>query len=439
MVSNIKTDERIKVWFSNREFAEKTKDAYAIYLQLFCDCINKTPSEIVLEANIETRSGLLLNERKAVQYFAAFKDCLKNKGYADKTQGIATSAVMSFYLFYDIQLSSQVGKNKQRHPLKENQKFLTLDEVKKLLTAAGTLRDKAIILCMATGGISRREILTMKVKYLNLKDESGVGILSLRREKVQFDYTTFISPEAVVAVKDYFEERNRTPGLEIKGPNDYVFVTYRSGYRFRAGNRIGDREFSMIFRSIGEKLGYINDVGWNDMRSHPLRKFFSSTLENAAGVPKFKVDYMLGHVPNGVDRAYYNQDINILKELYIKNVEYLGINRKLEARSKETVDTRKVKQLEYDKQLIDLKLMEKERDIQELQRQVAERDQKLDALSKQAAQFENRFVHMEELERKLSPFMERMAASENDIAVIEEKEIFLDTALKKGSEKKVKK
>ncbi len=439
MVADIRLDERIKVWFSNREFAEKTRDAYAIYMQLFCECINKTPSEIVLEANIETRNGLLLNERKVVQYFAAFKDCLKNRGYADKTQGIATSAVKSFYMFYDIQVSGQVGKSKQRHPKKENQRFLKLDDVKKLLTAAGTLRDKAIILVMATGGVARREILDMKIKDITLNDESGVGILSIRREKVQSDYTTFISPEAVEMLNAYFDERNRTPELKIKGSNDYVFVTYRSGYRFTAGTQIGDREFSMIFRLLGKELGYINDTGWSDSRSHSLRKYFTSTLENA-GVPKFKVDFMAGHVPDGVDQAYYNQDIDKLKELYVKNVEYLAINRELVARTIENADVRKMKQLEADNQMIDLKLLEKDREIQALRGQIADRDQKLDALSMRVEnmsqlneqQIKDKFDEM--FARNASPLMKRLMKSQKEIDDVMKIDLFSN---RKGSEKKV--
>ncbi|VVB86711.1 Uncharacterised protein [uncultured archaeon] len=90
------------------------------------------------------------------------------------------------------------------------------------------------------------------------------SVLSLlRRDKINFDCTTFITPEAVEALKDYFEERNGTPELKIKGPDDWVFMTYRSGYRFKAGIEIGDRDFSIIFRSLGEELGYKNSVGWN--------------------------------------------------------------------------------------------------------------------------------------------------------------------------------
>lgn len=446
MVADIRLDERIKVWFSNREFAEKTRDAYAIYLQMFCECINKSPSEIVLEANIETRSGLLLNERKVVQYFAAFKDCLKNRGYADKTQGIATSAVKSFYMFYDIQMSRQVGKSKQRYPKKENQRFLERDDVKKILTAAGTLRDKAIILVMATGGVARREILDMKIKDINLKDESGVGILSIRREKTHFDYFTFVSPEAVEMLNDYFDERNRTPELKIKGPGDYVFVTYRSGYRFKAGTQIGDREFSMIFRLIGKELGYINDTGWSDSRSHVLRKYFSSTLTTDAGVPKDKVDFMIGHVPNGVDRAYYNQDIDKFKELYVKNVEYLAINRELVARSIENADVRKMKQLEADNQMIDLKLMEKDREIQALQGQIKDRDKKLDALSMRVEtisklneqQLKDSFEEM--FAKNASPLMKRMMKSQKEIDdATEAHEGLFRRSEKKVTEKRIKK
>jgi intergrase/recombinase len=53
------------------------------------------------------------------------------------------------------------------------------------------------------------------------------------------------------------------------------------------------------------KLGFENGDGYIKSRSHALRKFFSSTLANA-GMPKDKIDFMLGHSLSGTDRAYFN-------------------------------------------------------------------------------------------------------------------------------------
>ncbi len=311
MVTDIRNDVKIKLWFANEGMAQSTRNSYSTYMQLFCDCIGKSPSEIVLEANIETRKGLLLNERNAVEYFAKFKECLAKVDYAPKSQGLAFSVVRSFYKFNDIQLSSVVGKNRKRLPLKDNQVFLTWEEVKKLVDNAMPLRNRAIILLMVSSGMARREILNLKVKDI-VFDESGIGTISVRRQKTQIDYTTFCSPEAVEAIRLYYAERNRTPGLEIESDEAPIFVTYKDGYRFKKGEAMSERLFTEIFREMGEELGFKNGVGWIKSRSHALRKFFSSTLLNA-GISKDKIDFMLGHVPSDVDRAYFQHEIPKLK------------------------------------------------------------------------------------------------------------------------------
>lgn len=376
MVSDIREDKHIKLWFQAQEFAPSTRDTYAVYMQLFCECVDRTPSAVVQEANLETRKGLLLNERKAVEYFAKFKDCLTKANYAQKTLGLAFSAVKSFYLFNDIQLSSVIGKNKKRMPHRENQEFLTWDEVKKLLDNAGSLRNRAIILVMASGGVSRREILNMKFKAI-VFDESGIGIIAMRRQKVQFDFTTFISPEACEALKLYFAERERTPGMEKKGDDDFVFVSYKTGYRFKKGSPIKQRDFTHIFRELGVKLGFKNSVGWIKSRSHGLRKFFSSTLLNA-GIPKDKIDFMLAHVPDSVSAAYFQQDIPKLKELYIQNVQRLSFNKASPVFSLQSEDKKKLETLENENALLKTKMEQHNLDFRI---QIESLERKLDVLS----------------------------------------------------------
>jgi hypothetical protein len=181
--------------------------------------------------------------------------------------------------------------------------------------------------------------------------EDGISTISIRRDKTSKDLTTFISPEATIALNQYIEERNRDTELKIKGKNDYVFVTYieGSGNSVNIGNKggkkggiISPRAFSRIFKKLGDELGYGNGDDFVKTRSHALRKFFTSTLESA-GFPKPKVDFMVGHTLKGIDLAYYNRDPAELKELYIKYLHHITFfDKTIEVRSLDTKDVEKL-------------------------------------------------------------------------------------------------
>jgi integrase len=193
----------------------------------------------------------LLSERKTIEYLAKFKKCLKDKNLSPKAQAVAIACVRSFYKAFDIQLSSSIGKLRKAKALRENQHFLTREDILKLVTNAKSLRDKAIILCMASSGMARQEIINLRVKDIEF-DENGIGTVSIRRQKSQTDYVTFISPEAGKAMKNYFDERNRSEQLKIKGENDFVFVTHDIGRRGKPST------FTFIFWQMAKQLGYSN-------------------------------------------------------------------------------------------------------------------------------------------------------------------------------------
>ncbi len=326
-------------------------------MKVFCECAQKTPSELIQESIAELKQGLLPVERKNTTYIAIYKKYMSDKGYAPKSFNLGIAAVRSFYKSYDIPLSASIGKMKARKalPLRENQIFLAKDDIKKMIANAKNLREKAIILCMATSGMARNEIINLKIQDITI-DDSGVSIVSVRREKSQVDYHTFVSPEAVQALRTYWDERNRNPKTAIKSSEDYVFVTYNNG------NQVNGRTFVELFNLLGKQLGYQNGNGYIKSRSHQLRKFFASTLENA-GMPKNKIDFMLGHTPSGNDLAYFRTDVEALKKLYIKYLPYLAFEKAIEVRSLDTEDAKKLDELERALQNKEQQLLKANQDI----------------------------------------------------------------------------
>ncbi|MFZ3384731.1 MAG: tyrosine-type recombinase/integrase [Candidatus Methanoperedens sp.] len=334
---DILKDAKLLQWFANSDLAESTQRVYLMYMKLFCECVGKTPSELISDAIIEIKAGKLPSERKELEYFAKYKICLKNKNMSPKSQSLAITCVRSFYRAYDIQLSASIIKIKKPMPLRQNMNFLSKDDIKKLITNCHSLRDRAIILCMVTSGMARQEIINLRMQDI-VFDDNDIGTVSVRRQKSQTDYMTFISPEAVHALKNYFEERGRTDKQKIKGQDDFVFVTYDNATRIDKGT------YGKIFRTLAAQLGYKNGDFQIKSKSHALRKFFASTLENS-GMPKNKIDYMLGHTQNSSDLAYFRYDIGKLKEMYKTYLPYLTFDRMIEVRSLNTEDAKRLEEV----------------------------------------------------------------------------------------------
>lgn len=337
----IEQDEKFIEWLDAIEATESTRNAYLTHMKTFCQCVGKTPSELVKEAIQEIKEGKLPAEKQTRSYMAKFKKCLKDKEYAPKSQMAALATLKSFYKSFDMPLSQSISRSKKAVILEENKGFLKREDVIKLVANAKNLREKAIILCMASSGMAIREIINLKINNVSI-DNERIGTIIIRRQKSQTDYTTFISPEATTALKYYWEERNRNPETKIAGPEDYVFVSY--GNRSK-GNQLDPITVSRLFNIMGNQLGYGNGKGFIKTRSHALRKYFSSTLENN-GFPKNKVDFLLGHTVSDTDKAYFDPDPEKLKQLYKTYLPYIIFEKTIEIRSLNTEDAKKLKTLE---------------------------------------------------------------------------------------------
>lgn len=327
-IEKVKNDNKVLEWLTNIDAAKSTRFSYITFMKIYCECNNKTPTELVNESIKGIKRGLLPAERNEGTYISKFKECMKKAGYSEKSFYQGLSAVKSFYSAFDIVLSKSASRLKKPHVMKENQNFLVKEDVKKLIVNAKTLKHKAEILCMASSGMAIREIANLKVGMVNI-DQEGIGTVTHRRQKTGTDYVTFLSPEATKALNDYWDERNRDPATAVKGKTDYAFVTNNNQSK---GNQISPVTEAWHFQKLGEKLGYESTAqckdrkGFVKSRSHALRKFFATTLENA-GVPKAKVDYMLGHSRSSSDVAYFNVDVDLLKQLYIQYLPFLTFEK----------------------------------------------------------------------------------------------------------------
>jgi integrase len=381
----LKDDPFIIDFFNKIEASDNTQKIYRQALKHFTNIAKKTPLELILDAESEIKEGKLMRERRINQYLTAFKKFIDEQNFAPKSKNAYISGVKTFYKTYDIQLPSHV-KTRKAQPLRENaiNGFLKKETIVKMLNNAASLRDKSIILAMASSGMAMNEIRNLRIRDFKDIDSDGIARLFLTREKVADSvepYYAFLSPEAVEAIRNYFEERQRAKITEIKGDDDFLFINYQNG------KQIDERMFHYIFQQLGVKLGYINKTvryGVNPLSSHKLRKFYSNTLKNEEVVDEGFVDYTMGHVTPAVQKAYHQLDPERLKAKYIKTLPYLTFLRTVTPLVVESDGYKKLRE-ENDKLIVqlqeqDTKIESKDTETQELKKRLDKMESALQSI-----------------------------------------------------------
>lgn len=371
----LKEDPFVIDFFNKIEASENTQKMYRQALKYYTNIAHKTPEELILEAESETRDGKLMRERRLNQYLTAFKKFIDEQNFAPKSKNVFISGVKTFYKTYDIQIPSHV-KTRKAQPLRENaiNGFLRRETIVKMLNNAASLRDKAIILAMASSGMAMNEIRNLMIRDFKDIDPNGIARLFLTRQKVADavePYYAFLSPEAVEAIRNYLEERQRTEITKIKGDDDYLFINYQNG------GQLNERMFHYIFQQLGVKLGYITKTvryGVNPLSSHKLRKFYSNTLKNEEVVDEGFVDYTMGHMTPAVQKAYHQLDPERLKAKYIKTLPFLTFLRTVKPLVVESDGYKKLREenekLKAQLQEQDTKIESKDTETQELKKRL---------------------------------------------------------------------
>ena len=316
----MKSDNELLVsgWLAQIEASQGTKKLYTFVIKKYCEFTGKTSSELIEEAEEEILQGILMRKRKIRQYLLGYQEYLKDGGKAPKTINAFMSAVRSFYKVHDIDLPNL--KRKTANPLEKNgsRSRLSIEDIRKLINYAKNLRDKAIILTIVSSGLGSNEVRNLCIRHLQNVDDDGICTLELTRSKVNCEFTTFLSSEAMEAINEYLAYRNTKPKLVIKGDDDYVFVN-------ESGRMMGRSAFVEVFNSIGIAAGFKKGSGvFNLARAHNLRKFFNSQLINN-GADIFFTDYLMGHKIEETRSAYFKADPEKLKVRYIRFLPYLTV------------------------------------------------------------------------------------------------------------------
>ena len=157
-------------------------------------------------------------------------------------------------------------------------------------------RDKAIILCMYSGGLRVSETVSLSLNCME-RDFSGARIIG----KGGKERRVFFSEEAEEALRVYLSVRNTR--VKDERPTDKVFVSLK-------GAGISVPGVRWIISKYSRRLG----LGKN-IYPHLLRHSFATHMVNA-GCDVRVVQELLGHTSISTTQRYTHVDMERLKNVY---------------------------------------------------------------------------------------------------------------------------
>ncbi len=351
-VNELKNDKIIKDWLSGIKAAYETRRVYLQSMQQFTEFTHNTPLQLIEEAEKEIRAGLLMRERNITSYLREFREHLERKDIAPLTIKSRMTGVCSFYRLYNIQLPVLPKGTTNARPELKRKKIPTKDDIRKILNVCDPL-ERALVLVGVSSGLSAVDISNLRVSdFVDGYDpKTGITTLHLVRKKKNYEFYTFLSPEASKAIQDYLNWRNREPNYKSKikeqqlekqrvtTKEGYLFVTRAVPFEYLTAKKMKDKEelrklsketIISIYHRLNEEAQTSSGSGeYNINRSHNMRRFFNTTLLNEHA-SLFFVDFLLGHQLDATHEAYYRASPEKLKEEYTKYISYLTIEKSID-------------------------------------------------------------------------------------------------------------
>jgi site-specific recombinase XerD len=283
--------------------SDNTQKNYSRYLKKFTDWLKATKKEGMLPHDLTPEE--VWNYRL---FLARYKDKNQDKPLSKLTQNyylIALRSLLSFFTDKDI-ISLPADKIQLPKDAKKEKtvKFLTLDQIEKLLLAPNTetndgLRDRAILESLFSTGLRIAELVALnkeQFKALSDKKDLELGIIG----KGKHPRTVYFSERALDWVKKYLKTRD----------DDYkaLFIHYRS--RNGSEGRLTPRSIERIVKKYAT-LGNIPFF----TTPHTLRHSYATDLLGQ-GVDLRTIQEFLGHKNIATTQIYTHVTNKRLRDVH---------------------------------------------------------------------------------------------------------------------------
>ncbi|KZX16718.1 phage integrase family protein [Methanobrevibacter cuticularis] len=294
------TDIKLMQLIQRRNLGKASIRKYNIVFREIYELIGKTPSQLIAEAKKEEQpfnneNGipqiLDLSERKVNSYQLLYNNFLKSKG---NSEGVRKHKIVYFralFKEYDIKLPKMIKYNTsiRRTRIKD---IPSWDDVKKSLDFCKSIRDKALVLLIATSGMRGGDIVSLTI-------QDFLEATSIYKHKSKLDKLLSKNPYEIIPCYDFFPEKTKKEGnlcitfntgecsyfifehlkerikegctVELESP---LFISNGSSSDFISADWL-----RRILKTLNATLNLGKDKNglYGKFRGHNLRKLFSTT------------------------------------------------------------------------------------------------------------------------------------------------------------------
>jgi integrase len=246
-------------------------------------------------------------------------------GLSEKLTSMYCGAVKSFYRDNGFRLNIKLARPSVK---KENFKLvIRAAEMSKLLSAATSLRDRAIIKFMYESCQGVSEVCGLNYGDIQKFTEASVEVWQFHviRKKTRTEYFTEIGAEAIELLNLYFEERKRNgEELTIDSP---LFV--KEGAKKFTAQRMKPNLIENTFKHLAIKSGIVSEekmknADLNPARPHALRAAGMSILK-LDGYNSEAVEFRCGHELGSTQQAYWLTRPDELRKLFAQHYKALCV------------------------------------------------------------------------------------------------------------------
>lgn len=336
---DITEDPKYKIFIRRKGQVKQTSiKKYTHDLTYYTISTNKTLTELIEEARHEQKTIEEDEERQVYNHLADFKEYLeKERGMSDYTIMNCIKTVKTFYNRFKID-TSEFEFTAYPETFYVNVDDLPGQEDIQLILGDANKKYRALITFLASTGMNISDALRLTVndffeaynykkpmdEHINLDNYyskfEGGSILTWRstkrsqtRKKTGRPWATFSSPESSKLILNY---------LRSDPPESLNSPLFRNDIHIDKPLNYGSARKYMAF--LNDKAGYCDKrLGtYHFITLKSLRTYFAMVLENAGIQEKF-IRMMMGHSQGRIRQSYHKLNIALLKDEYIKAIDYL--------------------------------------------------------------------------------------------------------------------
>ena len=321
--------------------SERTRENACFTLKGLCEFSGKNPDEL---------AGLSSTEASRV--VQDYVDWLAGKDYSVRYVNVCLAYLKTFFKVNGFKgpKSLEVERLYQPARYRKRREFVpTSSEIHDMALAAGSARNKALVLALYTSGLRNstlrallysdvEEELDKKHEVVKLPVYPEMKLVDAGACKGNIPYFSFVSAETVEALRGYLAERRLAYGsIEADEP---LFASESTNVPAETRRRtlVMKKSLEAMVKQSARKAGVKK---WQDVSPHCLRKAFESALRNA-GLDLKDQEFLMGHILPGTQDTYYDKTkVENLRAKYAR-VSFFSETDSNEARKRHVLDVVKV-------------------------------------------------------------------------------------------------